>query len=294
MSPLLVALVLAAPAAQDPAFLAQKWFEEGKALYAQRRFEPALEAFDTSMGLFASPNTRLYKARTLRGLERWAEAVAEYARTEREASERAATDPRYLPTREAAREEGAALRDRVGYLELKGERPPGTQVRVRGQAWPAEALGVAVPLSPGPFEVTATAPGNAPLSLSGSVRAGRRTVLTLRWTALPTPTNPNTLAARISLAVAGVGAVAGGVLWLAADHQYRTLEERCGTAPCPASENATLTRGQRYQTWTHVSLGVAGAGLLAAGVFGILQPLPTEPSLEVAFTGNGAAVSGHF
>jgi len=293
VSSLLVALLLAAPAAQNPAFLAQKWQDEGKTLLAQRHFEAALQAFDTSMELFASPNTRLLKARTLSALERWAEAVTEFDRTEREAAARAVTDPRYLGTRDAAKKEGEALRWRVGYLELRGDRPPGTQVRVQGQAWPPEALGLAVPVLPGTLEIAAQAPGYAPQSQTVQVRAGKRSVATLHWTELPPPTDPNSVATTVSLAVAGVGAVAGGVLWLAADHQYRTLEARCPNGPCPA-ESATLHRGERYQTWTHVSLGMAGAGLAAAAVFGLIRPLPSEPDLRIAFTGNGALLAGHF
>jgi hypothetical protein len=293
VSPLLVALLLAVPAAQNPAFLAQKWQDEGKTLYAQRHFEAALQAFDTSMGLFASPNTRLLKARTLGALERWAEAVMEFERTEREAAARAATDPRYLGTRDAARKEGAALRGHVGSLELRGTAPPGAQVKVQGQAWPPEALGVAVPVLPGTLEITARAPGYAPLTLTAQVRAGKRSVATLRWNELPPPTDPNSVATTVSLVAVGVGAVAGGALWLAADHQYRTLEARCPVGPCPA-EAATVARGERYQTWTHVSLGLAGAGLAAAAVFGLLRPLPSDPDLRIAFTGNGALVAGQF
>jgi tetratricopeptide (TPR) repeat protein len=78
---------------------AQAHYTVGRESYRLALYGRALEAFERSLALAPSPNTRLYIARSLRELGRWAEASDQYAATVREAEQRGG---RYLATRGAA------------------------------------------------------------------------------------------------------------------------------------------------------------------------------------------------
>jgi hypothetical protein len=89
---------------------AQDHYTAGRESYRLGLYGRALEEFERSLDLAPSPNTRLYIARSLRELGRWAEANEQYAATVRDAEQRGG---RYTATRDAASVELADVRVRL-------------------------------------------------------------------------------------------------------------------------------------------------------------------------------------
>src|SRR5262245_12349049 len=84
--------------ASDAAAL--KEFETGRAAFEAGQFESALSAFQSSLQLLPSPNTRLYIARCQRALGKTASAHTNFTRAAREAADRlnATGEKRYQAT----------------------------------------------------------------------------------------------------------------------------------------------------------------------------------------------------
>ena len=89
---------------------AQDHYTAGRESYRLGLYGRALEEFERSLALAPSPNTRLYIARSLRELGRWAEANEQYAATVKEAEQRGG---RYTATRDAATVELADVKVRL-------------------------------------------------------------------------------------------------------------------------------------------------------------------------------------
>lgn len=172
---------------------AQVRFQRGRDLFVANNFEGALTEFRAANQLVGSPNTRLYIARCLRGLGRLGEAYVEFQRAAAEAADRAATEPRYAASRDAARQEMDALRPQVGSLTLHAPHAPeGLEVRVGGTVVPNAMFDVPVPTTPGALEVTATATGRLAFRQSISVRPTATTELTIELRVDPSYTPPAT------------------------------------------------------------------------------------------------------
>lgn len=109
---LAVVLTLALSVSARPAHAddAQDHYTSGRESYRVGLYGRALEEFSLSLSLAPSPNTRLYIARTLRELGRWAEANEQYTKTVTEAEQRGG---RYLATRDAATIELADVKQRL-------------------------------------------------------------------------------------------------------------------------------------------------------------------------------------
>lgn len=136
-------------------------FEEGVKLYEGGQFERALVAFQGSMQLLSSPNTRLYVARCYRALGKTASAYTSYKRAAREAidRQRATGEKRYAATRDAATAESAEIEPKVSRLTLAvpSNVPADFEVLLDGAALPSGTWGTALELDPGPHEVVARA-----------------------------------------------------------------------------------------------------------------------------------------
>jgi tetratricopeptide (TPR) repeat protein len=100
----------AAEAARPAALAdAEALFFAGQKLYERKLYEEALAEMQASHAVTPSPNSRLYIARSLRGLGRVAEAASEYAQAILEAADRLVVDAKYEATLRAAAAERAAL-----------------------------------------------------------------------------------------------------------------------------------------------------------------------------------------
>jgi hypothetical protein len=175
---------------------AQMRFQRGRDLFVANDFNGALTEFRAANQLVGSPNTRLYIARCLRGLNRLGEAYIEFQRAAAEAADRSVNEPRYAASRDAARQEMDALRPQIGNLTLHAPHAPeGLEVRVGGAVVPSAMFDVPVPTTPGAIEVTATAQGRIAYRQQATVRASATTELTIELRVdpnyVPAATNAN-------------------------------------------------------------------------------------------------------
>src|SRR5262245_45020934 len=77
-------------------------FKEGKRLYDSRQYQAALDKFQEAWERSHSPNARLYIGRCFNKLGNLRVAYDELSGTLRDASTRAASDPKYAETQNAA------------------------------------------------------------------------------------------------------------------------------------------------------------------------------------------------
>jgi hypothetical protein len=286
-------------AAQDTADFGRQRFQQGVALYDAHNDAAALDAFQSSLELLASPNTRLYIARCLAHLGRLTEAVNEYSRAVGEASERALHDARYAGTERAAREELRELSSRVGELRLNASNlPTGASVAVDGRGVPNAALGLVIVHEPGTARVEARAPGFVAFARSVEIVAGRESAVridfvpeslssapsgTMLATVAPgteqtVPTAPptsqqhpsSTPAARIAggtlLALGALGVASTATFLTLMIIDYQNVLAACGPRPCPSNYQPDVSRGITYQTVTDVSIAVAALGLASGSL----------------------------
>lgn len=181
------AIVLAAaPAAAQSVSAAEagrQSFQLGRALYEQRRWAEALDAFRTSNEVLPSPNTLLYIGRCHRELGRNAEAYRSLLRAAQDADGRRATEPRYAPTADAAQREAAAITERVAFVIVEvPERPPALTVTLNGEAIDPSSFGTALAVDPGSLTLEANAAGRVPFRGSSAVAAGQQTRMTVQLT----------------------------------------------------------------------------------------------------------------
>ncbi len=322
----LLVTFLAAPlaTAQDNAAFAQRRLSNAIRLYDAHDYAGSLPEFRASYSLYASPNTRLYIARALRGLDRLPEAFAEYERTVSEAGDRAQTDARYVSTRDAAAAELRGVLARVGRVTVTAPGvPTDAQIEVAGVAVPVAALGVAMPVAPGHVIVTARARGYELTTAAVDVSAGQEASVVIRLRPLATPVpHTNTTASRtppstplreaqphnatrpqrstlVPLGISGVvvgvvGFAAFGTFYYLTNQRFQQLSADCFHMPCPESDRAAINEGRMFQTLTNVSLGVGIAGAAIGGLLLMLTPLERRPPVHVSFAPGAVSITGTF
>ena len=242
----------ASAASPASANAAQERYTAGRESYRLGLFGRALEEFERSLALAPSPNTRLYIARSLRELGRWAEANDQYAATVREAEQRGG---RYLATRDAAAVELADVKVRLERANASDGAPP-----------PSSTSSPA-PVAPAPLP--APAPG-------ADTTSPRRGPSTLTW---------------VSGSVAVVGAASFAVLYGLAGNRFGYLEDNCARVRTPSCDDARTT-GKTEEVAAYTALGVAVvAGAIAvyslvsapSSNAAALQPTPRKLSWPLAF-----------
>jgi len=306
--------VPAAASAQDNTAFAQQRFTRGTTLYDARDFPRALEEFRASIELYGSPNTRLYLARCLRELGRLDEALPEFERAVREASDRAHLDPRYAQTRDAAQAELAQVEPRVGRLTLTvPDVPEGATIRVNQRVVPVAALGIAMPVMPGAVAIRIEAPGFEPEQRQAEVTAGHEATVGVALRRLPPVEAPAEASVLVrpavdtprgrgpgrSLAWIGVGVgVAGlagfGAFYALASGRYDDLGARCGAGGCGTVAPSEVDEGRTFQTLTNISLGVGIAGAAAAVTLFALGRPAAPPPVTVSVGPRSLGVGGTF
>ncbi len=301
-------LALAAPLLLAPALAhaqqgpdeGRQLFQYGRGYYEQRRWAEALDAFRRSSDALPSPNTRLYIGRCLRELGRAAEAWGELERAADEADARGSQDPRYARTAETARQESAALADRVAFLVVElQQQAPGVAVTVNGRPLPSERWGRLYAVDPGAVTVDAVADGYAPFRATSSLAAGQQARVAVTLTpagaasammpspgavtvlssgdrgALPVATVVAQPAQRSPWRAVGIAAMSTGLALgvvglltgLRASSIRSDLDARCpqGCGPTPPADVlASVDEGNSMVLYTNLAWGT-GAALLVGG-----------------------------
>ncbi len=300
----------ATPAQRDQA---QARFLKGRDLFAQGRFDAALEQFRGSHDVVASPNARLYAARCLREQKRLAAAYTELGRTAAEARAQSRDDPRYARTAEAADEERRALAPKLGMLTVTVVNPEATTtLKVDGDELQRDEWADAIPAAPGSSEVTVQTPGRVPLKQSVAVQAGEAKALrfdaatagpvtaggephaaaSIAPAAEPPSADAGRARMRTASYVAGgvglAGLVTFGVAGALSAGKFSDLKTACG-GPCPPSRQGDIDAGRQEQTIANVGLVIGLLGV-ATGVTLFLMSAPKTsppPSAGLVFAPNG-------
>lgn len=181
MSALLLAAAPVAAQSVTAAEAGRQSFQLGRALYDQRRWAEALDAFRTSNQVLPSPNTLLYVGRCHRELGRNAEAYRALLQAARDADARRVSEPRYAPTADAAQREAAAITERVGFVIVEvPDRPPALTVTLNGEALDPSTFGTALAVDPGALTLEASAAGRVPFRGTSAVAAGQQARMTVQ------------------------------------------------------------------------------------------------------------------
>jgi hypothetical protein len=187
-------------------------------------------------------------------LGRTAEAYEEMAATLREVEQRAGSDPKYAPTRDAAATQLALLEPKVGKIvvNLEGQH---ARITMNGVEIPQERLGSPVAVLPGAVVIVATAPDGRSSRKVQDVRAGETAQVTIAIEEAPqqrpstqvekaipdpppdspkvTPSGGGVRTAGFVVAGLGVAGLAVfGVAGSMARGKFSTLEEECGGTRC--------------------------------------------------------------
>lgn len=279
---LMTALLLPAEAraqpTQDGTAVAEatELYARGADLFAKEQHAEALDALEQSYALVPSPNSSLLIARCLRELKRHADAVRRYELAEAEARERVERgEQRYVPTAQAASNEGAALRATLGSVSVRVTgAPAGSIVEMNGAKTRLPESGRLTLLSaPGEVAITLRPPSGDPITQTALVEKGAE--ISVEINAAPTATKaPNAdrpirpWALPVALGAGGVG-VAGAAIFLgfgvSSQATFDRLQQECGTR-CGARRDE-VEAGRREQTVANVGLAVGAIGIAAGGLF---------------------------
>lgn len=296
---------------------AQSIYVRGKTKFDKGDYPGALQEFENSLEIIASPNTRLYAARSLEKMGRLVEAYAEYGRTAVEAKEHEHEDGRYAKAGEAATAERNLLSPRLGFLAVQvSNANDQTKLNVGGAEIRRAAWGEAVPVMPGETDVELDTPGTAPVKSKIIVAAGAHVPLPLDanapavGTTVPTVTRPTTpeqpssmkwtLPAGIAAGgVAAAGLITFVVAGLISKSTYSDLQQACGNAPCPPSKASDVSAGKTQQTVANVGLVITAVGAVASGVFLALyfthkDSSPAAPATALVLGPSEIGVRGTF
>lgn len=275
-----------APSPQDVQ-TATKAFQDGLKSFNAKKFGIALDAFQRSYDTVKSPNSLLYVARCHAELGKPKEAYRVYTRVIAEATERAATEAKYAPTRDTAKLELEELSAKLALLTIEvSNASPETRLRVQGGIVAREEWGKPMPFDAGSVQITVDTPGRAAVERSIDLSIGVNEVVQLD-AAPPAPVSEAPAETRVELTTngggsllpfaiiaGGVGVVGMGVFAVAgsmSNGTFSELEDACGGGPCPSSQNDVIDRGQTEQTIANVGLIVGAVGLAAGAALLIVD-----------------------
>ncbi|MBW2529012.1 MAG: tetratricopeptide repeat protein [Deltaproteobacteria bacterium] len=304
---------------------AEQTYLDAQDHYKQRRYTEALRSFEQLARESDSPNARLYVARCLRELGRVAEAFEQMRRTAREASRRAASEPRYETTRDVAETELKELRAQVGLLSVRPSAwPAGLEVEINSQLYPRSHLGEPVAVPPGRVHLRARAPGYQELRTALDVSPATEVLVPLVLhpevaPALSPPPPPSPAPSSrpepgtngepphpaavedgaSGYVVGGITFVGIGVVgWIVfavagtmADARFEEIEEKCGGVRCTdPAVNESIDEGRVMDHVANGGVGVGVVGFVTAGVLFAIE-LVTGDDAGATTPAEGAPVS---
>lgn len=204
------------------------------------------------------------------------------------------------------------LRARIPRLRVeRGASAAAAQVSLGGVELGDSALGKALPLDPGSYQIQATAPGKEPFVRDVRLTEGGHVTVTVEFAAPPPPpvvvdepsdgSSGQRVLAWVSGGVGLAGLSAAGVFYGLRYDAQKELDELCPSRTnCPPSARDTHNRGRDYTTYGNLALGVGIAGLATAAVLwltdrpskdSVARDTPTPPR-HVFGIGHGSAPLG--
>jgi hypothetical protein len=275
---LVVALAFAGDASAAPSLAekatAQALFEDGLQLMGAKRYAEACPKLEESERLDPALGTRFRLSECEEAIGRLASAWAGFLEVADLAHAARQTDRENV-----ARARAAAIEPKLSRVKVDVAKPdtPGLEVAHDSVMVGKAQWGTPVPIDPGTYAITATAPGKRPWKGSVTVAEGGATASLLvpvlddapvdaTAFAIPmsvqsVPTAHTTRTAKIAgftlIGVGAAGFIAGGVMGLVAKGNYDGTGANCSATTCDAAGEATIN-GAR-------ALGNAATGVFIAG-----------------------------
>jgi hypothetical protein len=281
---LAVALTVAAPSrawaqqVRDES-LAERLFEEGRALVGAGRYAEACPKFAESQRLDPAVGTLLNLAQCYEKTNRPASAWAAY-KDGAAAAERAGQHERAAGS--AARAE--ALSVSLPYVVVDVPRPvPGLVVRCAGQEIGSASWGVPIPVDPGPVRIEASAPSRPPWSRAIDARTGATANITVPELAPPVSPSDERPQGRSHAPVilafaAGAAFLVGGAATavVAIDKNDAANRDHCTPRGCDDEGLRQIDAAKTFAVASQVSFIVGAAGV-ASGLYLLLRaPTPSR------------------
>lgn len=292
---------------------ATQHFLKGSELFKAKKFIPALEQFKLSYSIVPSPNSHLYVARCLAAIGETRLAWLEFDKVAEEAAARAATEPKYAPTRDSANVERDELANKLGLVTIDVIRPDPTSVlRIGNWDVSRDRWGRPYPVEPGTYDARLETQGRPMMKTTITLGPGQRRAVQLDGGAAQGPVavgpakatssgsrmNPLRIGGIAAASVGVVGMVMFAVTGAMSQSTYSDLKTKCGgdTGGCRGLDvSDQISKGQTQQTIANVGLVVGVVGIAAgATMIGLSfrgkkeAPRPTaELIVGPSFTGIG-------
>lgn len=251
-------------------------FQIGVAALDAERFQEALDSFQRSYAIVASPNSRMMVGRCLVKLGRLTEAYRELSHTISEVNESVQAQKKYKKTLETAQKELDEIKPRLSFVRL---RPP-ARVTLLGKEIDSSTWADSLPVMPGTVALELVFPDGRKVLKQLTLKPGESTefVADAPATQQTAPTRPNltTEAPKAdrtdALERKTVGYVAGAVgvigvgvfvgVGLVGAASYGDSHADCTALGCPSAAvdnegKESLLRGIGY---TGLGVGVLGLG----------------------------------
>ena len=264
-------------------------YMEGVAAMNSRHYKAAVEKFQESYNIVASPNSRLMLGRALMKVNRPLDAYKELEETVTQATELAGRQPKYQKTADAARKELDDVKVELAFITVI----PGTEVSIGGRKLSETDWGKPMPVTPGRVYVEITATDGRVRKKRLRLEAGVTRVLTADLTPTSSYSNkpppeeekpkdqeqhqeesassssgPSSGLDRRTVGyisgvagIVGVGAFVG--FQVAGNSIFGNLKEKCSGKICSATAVDNAETKGRYEGFSYASLalGLAGLGL---------------------------------
>ncbi len=257
----MLVFVAARPAfAQVEQSSANEAFRRGDDAFDRGDFGAALDAYQRSLALVPSPNSRLLVARSLARLQRWSEALAQYETTVNEAAERAERDPRFAKTHDVAEEEAKDVRAHVGFVRIDAKLiPVNARVTMDGHALASASWDSNLPHDLGKAIIVVEAPGYVTKTLEPNIAAAAVVNVPnapLVLAPVPSAKMRSWRAVGVTALVAGgASLVASGILAIATQSEWDAKKTSCVNG-C-ASDMLSTGRALTSATYATLAIGLA-------------------------------------
>jgi len=306
-----VALAIASSAtpASAQSAEAQTLFEEGRELLKQKQYEKACEKFAASERLDPQSGTEINFASCLKEQGKTASAWEMYKRAASSAK-RDGNDARASKAKDAASELQAELVKLT--IDVPAENVVDDLVVKRnGKHLDRAEWGVAVPVDPDEYEITAEAPGREPWTKTITIKAKDKTIEIPKLARShkqhgkhdepePEPTGRKYETATITLAAVGIGGlVLGTGFALYARDVESQSDALCPGTRCADARGLELNSTARLDaTIADVAWGLGAAAAIGAGTLWYLGRSSDHDSVSIApIAGRGhtgIAIGGRF